>query len=134
MWTYEQRTGKLYGPDGHYVATGYAGGDKGLHPEGINNPDLQNVHNIGPLPCGFYTREEPIDPHPHLGKYAIPLTPDKDNEMFGRSGFFMHGDNVTNPGHASDGCIIQGPVTRHEFGTSSDKRIQVVSDYAEVML
>ena len=35
---------------------------------------------------------------------AFPLTPDSDNNMYGRSGFMIHGDNAQND--ASQGCII----------------------------
>ncbi len=123
MWRYEQNTGRLFRPDGTHAGTGYAGGNEGKNPDGINNHDMQNVKGIGPLPCGLYTKGEVIMVS-HLGPFAIPLMPDMRNEMFGRGGFFMHGD--TNPsGNASMGCIIQSRAVREEFYASEDGQIEV---------
>ena len=104
-YEYEQDTGRLYGPDGLLLAIGYAGGDGGNRPDGVNNHKLQNVHNVGPLPCGTYTLGTPVEGS-HLGPFAIPLEPDANNEMFGRSGFYCHGDTQALNHSASDGCII----------------------------
>jgi Protein of unknown function (DUF2778) len=132
MWTFVQRSGKLYDPSGKYIATGYAGGACGAHPEGVNNPDMADQHNIGPLPQGTYTFGEPIGKHPKLGLFVIPLIPDPSNNMFGRSGFFLHGDLVKGPAEsASDGCIIMGPAYRHACAESPDQQIQVVSDWTQ---
>jgi hypothetical protein len=46
MLTYEQKTGNLL-RDGVRLWTGYSG-----HREGKNNPEMQNVVGVGPLPCG----------------------------------------------------------------------------------
>jgi hypothetical protein len=125
MWIFESSTGKLYDPLGNIAGNGYAGGDCGLHPEGINNPNLQDQHNIGPTPEGLYTIGTPVE-GTHLGPFAMPLTPDANNNMFGRSGFYMHGD--TNPsGHASDGCIIMPRTVRNAVWASSDHRLQVIA-------
>jgi hypothetical protein len=77
----------------------YAGMDVGK-----NNVAMQGVHNIGPLPAGIYTIGLMAIRHP-LGP-AMSLTPDPGNEMFGRSGFFIHLDNPAHPGFSSDGCIV----------------------------
>lgn len=128
-WTYKQNSGELNAPDGQFVVSGYAGGAKGAHPEGRNNPAMQDQHDIGPLPCGFYTMGEPRE-HSILGPYAIPLIPDASNEMFGRSAFYMHGDRIDAPGTASDGCIIMPRNVREFCWTSSDHRLEVVSGVA----
>lgn len=126
MWTYEQKTGKLFDPKGALVGTGYAGGNAGANPEGVNNPDLQNVHNVGPLPEGLYTMLSARDSI-HVGKYAIPLVPNPNNEMFGRYAFFMHGDKIDGSFQkASDGCIIQNHDVRVIVNNSTDKLLQVV--------
>jgi Protein of unknown function (DUF2778) len=125
MWTFEQATGKLFDPTSKLVATGYAGGNCGKNKEGINNPDAQDQPSIGPLPCGFYTFAEPV-PQSHLGPFAIPLTPDSSNEMFGRGHFYCHGD-TTPSGNASEGCIIMPRAVRNAMWASSDHRLQVVS-------
>lgn len=124
MWTYEQKTGRLFGPDAKLVATGYAGGNCGKNPEGINNPDMQNCKSIGPLPVGIYTLGTPV-PQSHLGPFAIPLLPKPGNLMFGRSSFFMHGD-TTPSGNASEGCIIMGRAIREQVWASPDHTLRVV--------
>lgn len=123
--TYEIPTGYLYDPAGKLTGTGYAGGDKGQRPEGKNNPDMCNVPNVGPLPPGLYTMGEPVE-HSQLGPFAIPLTPDPTNEMFGRRGFYVHGDKIGAPGSASDGCMILPRSVREALHNSPDQQIQVV--------
>jgi Tlde1 domain len=123
MWQYEQNTGKLFRPNGQLLYTGYAGGNCGKNPEGINNHDMQGIHSVGPLPVGIYTFGEPVEGS-HLGPFAIPLIPDADNAMFGRGGFFMHGD-TTPSGRASEGCIIQPRFVRNECHASQEQKILV---------
>lgn len=43
-WTCAQKTGELQ-QDGEHVATGYSGAG-----EGKNNPKMQSVRNVGPIP------------------------------------------------------------------------------------
>ena len=124
-WIYAQATGELRYPEGKVVATGYAGGNCGKNPEGKNNPDMQNVKCIGPLPEGGYTLGLPV-PQSHLGPFAIPLVPDESNDMFGRGDFYMHGDRTAAPGSASEGCIIMPRAVRDMVWASSDHRITVV--------
>lgn len=95
-WLYVQSTGNLYRPDGSYCATGYSG-----HLAGRNNPDMQNVANVGPLPIGFYRLGEVTS---DKGPLTIRLNPDPLNEMHGRSGFLVHGDTMAHD--ASHGCIV----------------------------
>lgn len=125
MWTYEQNSGKLFDNSMRHIATGYAGGNCGKNPEGVNNPSMQEVRKIGPLPVGKYCIEDPVE-HPHLGPFAMPLKPYPDNVMFGRSGFYIHGDSVKNPGSASEGCIIMNRITREKIWSSNDHEIEVV--------
>jgi hypothetical protein len=124
-WIFEQSTGRLYNPSGGLVATGYAGGNCGKNKEGVNNPDAQDQPSIGPLPCGFYTFAEPV-PQSRLGPFAIPLTPDDSNVMFGRGSFYIHGDSLANPGSASEGCVIMPRNVRNDMWSSDDHRLQVV--------
>lgn len=120
MWTYHQTTGELFHDD-KLIGTGYSGRN-----EGKNNFSLQNVHGIGPLCRGWYTIEDLIHDGGHLGPDVVFLKPDAENEMFGRSGFFMHGDSIANPGSASDGCIIQGHAVRILVSESEDRRLTVI--------
>ncbi len=123
MWTFTQCNGVLRGS---IIATGYSG--KG---EGKNNPAMQNIEGIGPIPCGFYTIELIVDGEGNAIDYGdkkapvFRLIPDAMNVMFDRSGFLLHGDNATHT--ASDGCMIQDHSTRVAVEQNSDKRLQVLS-------
>lgn len=118
-WRYEQVTGRLL-RDGFRMAIGYSGAG-----EGKNNPAMQDVHNVGPLPRGAYTIGEPSDTKTH-GPYVLHLTPDASNEMFGRSGFLIHGDSIVAPGTASEGCIVLGRLVRQTIWDSGDHWLEVV--------
>lgn len=124
-WLYEQATGRLFDPAGKVAAIGYAGGNCGKNPEGKNNPAMQDCKAIGPLPMGSYTFCTPLL-QSHLGPYAIPLIPAPGNEMFGRSGFYMHGDSIENPGSASEGCIIMPRAVREACWESNDHTLTVI--------
>lgn len=87
---------------------------------------MTNVHNVGPIPAGTYTIEAPMDDD-HVGVFALPLTPDPANEMFGRSAFFIHGDNPELDHSASDGCIILARVFREQINDSDDRTLIVTS-------
>jgi hypothetical protein len=107
MFEYSIQVGSLYFSPGSGVACpsrceGY--GYSGFH-EGKNNPDMEDVHDVGPIPRGDYAIGAPFDSPTH-GPLAIPLTPLSRTQTFGRSGFLMHGDSIEHPGEASHGCII----------------------------
>lgn len=119
MWVYRQSTGEMMSPEGIIVAVGYSG--SGVHK---NDPDSQNIVDQGPIPQGDYEIDEPIDSTTH-GPYALPLIPSESNEMFGRSGFMIHGDSLADPGCASEGCIIMPPAIRHLIWASGDRFLVV---------
>jgi len=125
MWIFENGTGRLLDPTGAFVEKGYAGGDKGQRPDGVNNPAYQYTPDVGPLPVGLYTMGTPVEGS-LLGILAIPLTPDPSNDMRGRGGFYCHGDHIGAPGTASDGCIIMSHSTRLLLSQSADRQIQVI--------
>ena len=121
MWTYKQSTGELFtSGDGSVVGVGYSGA-----PGFKNDPSDESLKMKGPIPEGFYTIEEPRDTQSH-GPFAMPLTPDPENEMFGRSSFLMHGDSIEHPGAASEGCIIMARAIRQQVWDSGDHRLQVI--------
>jgi hypothetical protein len=124
VWTYVQKTGELL-RDGLHIAVGYSGWKNGK-----NNPEMQNVEEVGPIPVGKYFIGTPHDTLTH-GPFVLPLTPDPGNEMFGRSAFLMHGDSVVDPGTASRGCIIMSRAVRTEVAESGDKLLQVISGTRE---
>ena len=115
MLTYSQKTGELQTAVGVLLGTGYAG-----HGAGVNNPALQSVHDTGPLPQGVYTINPPVDTATH-GPYVMWLTPDASNEMFGRSGFGIHADEIAHPGQrlASTGCIVMSNSARVAIWTAA---------------
>lgn len=119
MWTYQQSTGQL-SLNGDLVGIGYSGAG-----EGKNNPDMEDVHNVGPIPAGGYTIGEPQDTTTH-GPYVLRLTPEPDNSCCGRSGFLIHGDSVRAPGTASEGCIIMPRAVRERVWNSGDLDLDVV--------
>ena len=119
MWTYEQLTGRIL-QDNQLVGVGYAGS-----PQGKNNPDKQEVSQVGPLPRGTYTISAPQN-SPHTGPYTLDLTPDPGNQMFGRADFRIHGDSIEHPGTASEGCVITARSIREHIWTSGDHELQVV--------
>lgn len=123
---YVQKTGNVYEYDGTLLGTGAAG-----HGKGKNNPDMQGVRGhapdpAGPLPVGFYTIDDPVN-HPRLGPMAMQLLPFPDNEMFGRSGFFMHGFSTRDYENSSDGCICQNANVRQRVIDYPSEIIQVVA-------
>lgn len=128
MWTYEQASGK-FSQDGVYLVTGYSGWDDGDNisepGEGKNNPDMQAVKNIGPIPVGQYTIGPAYDTATH-GPIVMRLTPKQGTETFGRSGFLIHGDSLRAPGTASHGCIILPRKIREQVASSGDTDLEVV--------
>lgn len=121
-WIYQQLTGRMLYND-EVVGIGYSG-----HADGVNNPAMQSLPFVGPLPCGIYTMG-PIVDHPDLGPATIILVPDPSNEMFDRDEFRIHGDSVAHAGlrMASDGCIILPRDVRETIWNSGDRMLQVVS-------
>lgn len=123
MWTWQQSPHSMIDPSGQVLdSSGYSG--KGT---AKNDPDQQCVVDQGPIPRGTYTIGGAID-HPRLGPVAIPLTPDPGNNMCNRSGFYIHGDKASDPGNASDGCIIVSRPSRETINSNADKTLQVVRD------
>lgn len=113
-WTFLITSGTLLNHNNIPVGHGYAG-----HGEGLNNPSMCNVPDVGPLPVGNYKIGQPIHDD-HVGVFALPLTPNPDNQMFGRSAFFIHGDNPALNHTASDGCIIMARAIRNDISNSAD--------------
>lgn len=122
---YTQSTGNLLCHDSHGNETinhnGYAGRNVEGGVQGRNNPDAQHVRNTGPLPVGHYTIGA-AENRRSTGPVSLPLIPDATNNMYGRSGFFAHGDN---PRHdASHGCIIMPRNIREQLHAGD--RLEVV--------
>ncbi len=121
VWSYQQSSGKIF-LDGALVDKGYSGNGKGL-----NNPAAQEQACVGPIPQGSYTIGPPRDPPDLMGVLALSLTPDPANQMFGRTDFFIHGDNDKLDYSASEGCIILSLATRRLIDAGQDKSLIVVA-------
>jgi len=130
VWTYVQKTGELL-REGLHIARGYSGyDDPKTGQNGKNNPELENVEAVGPIPVGKYFIGAPYNSAKH-GPFVLPLNPEPANEMFGRSEFLIHGESKEHPGAASRGCIIMGADVRAKVAESGDNELEVISGLAE---
>lgn len=101
---YEQSSGQFAIVNGDFecpLDTGAAGRE-----DGLNNPQMERVRGIGPLPRGQYLMR--VVAHSRFAAPAIQLTfaPETRMETYGRSGFYIHG------GTKSEGCILLQRPTR----------------------
>ena len=120
MWIYQQHNGDLQ-RDGIHVGVCYAGTSAGL-----NNPDLDHVHNYGPLPKGRYTISSAFR-HNTKGPVCMRLAPHAGNDMHGRDGFLIHGDNKLMNHTASEGCIVASLTIREDIAQSIDRELLVIT-------
>ena len=119
-WPYEQSTGRLLrnGVLVNAALKGYSG--KIPYKD---DPAAQHLPFLGPIPrgrwhIGGYTNSK--------GPYTITLTPEPGTQTFGRTNFRIHGDSMSNPGTASEGCIVLGPNYRVMITQSGDTDLKVV--------
>jgi hypothetical protein len=126
MWVWSQSAGTLH-RDGKLVSRGYSG-----HGRGKNNPSLQGMAGIGPIPTGRWKMTRVYDSD-KVGPFAIVLdkvdaTPGDDrDDVTGRGAFRVHGDSVRDPGGASNGCIILPRAVREAMWRSGDRDLEVVA-------
>ncbi|MEW5745526.1 MAG: tlde1 domain-containing protein [Nitrospirota bacterium] len=126
-WEYSQSTGDIYYVDDttelpYIQGRGYAG-----HGEGLNNPDMQDIPNIGPPPEGDYTigpEQTNVTGSGTVLRGSMRLTPSPENEMYGRGGFLIHGGNMQTM-DSSRGCIILRRDMRDIIGGSGDNALRV---------
>jgi hypothetical protein len=119
-WQYDQDTGWISSAQGGQVAQGYSGSGAAK-----NNPAAQSFPNMGPIPVGQYEIGPPYD-NLKTGPYTMNLTPNQFNMMYGRSEFRIHGDSLTDPGNASEGCIVLPRPVRELIWESGDHSLMVV--------
>lgn len=126
MWTWDQSAGELR-RDGKLVSRGYSGKGRGK-----NNPSMEGVRGVGPIPRGRYTIKAPYDSR-NVGPYTLPVDAidakpgDDRHEPTGRSAFRIHGDSIRAPGTASKGCIILPRAVRQAIWRSGDRLLEVVA-------
>lgn len=104
------------------VGIGYSGNGIGL-----NNPDMQDVPNVGPIPQGGYTIEAQRSSN-RTGQGVMDLTPNDGTDLLGRTGSFqIHGDKKKCNRCASAGCIVISPLgIRDIVNLSGDNQLTVV--------
>ena len=125
MWTWDQSAGELR-RSGKLVSRGYSGKGRGR-----NNPSLQGVQGVGPVPRGRWKIVERYD-SPNVGLYvlrihAVDATPGDDrHDATGRGAFRIHGDSIKAPGTASQGCIVLPKAIRAAIWTSGDRDLEVI--------
>lgn len=106
---------------GAVAFTGYSGSGAGK-----NNPAMQDVIGVGPIPQADYTIGPLEDSH-QTGMDIMRLTPKPGSNVFGRSDFEMHGDSSAHPGMASHGCIIMAHAVRLYVAKSGDTDLRVTA-------
>lgn len=104
MWIYEDRIGRLRTADSNGSKIEGMGLYSGFA-QGKNDPLAEHLPGIGPIPQGFYLIGAVEEDETRHGPVAIHLVP-VAGQIYGRSGFMVHGDSRSAPGAASHGCII----------------------------
>lgn len=120
-WSYHQTTGRIDHNGKFESSHGYAGRGPWK-----NDPNAENQKDVGPLPRGNHTIADHYIDHAKAGKHVLRLTPLPRNQMFGRSGFLIHGDKISAPGMASNGCIVLPFAVRQKMLASGDRTLDVV--------
>lgn len=121
MWTY-QISGGILSRDGMVIGTGYSGNGADL-----NNAGDDSVTGHGPIPVGSYTIGTWFDDPGGKGPIVCHLIPFQTNEMYGRAGFMIHGDNTALDHTASDGCIILNHTLRLMMRQSASVLLEVIA-------
>lgn len=117
MITYRQTDGQIT-LDGKEIGHGYSG-----HGVGLNNPDMESVARVGPIPRGAWKIERWDDHHSDKGPCVAVLQPLSD--VHGRSAFLIHGDNSFENHTASDGCIVANHTIRDMLRQSGETELTV---------
>lgn len=118
-WQYSQRA-HLLTHNGEVVSNGAYSG-KGA---AKNNPAMEMVRNQGPIPRGQY-KIGVARKHPAKGPITMSLAP-VGHQAYGRTAFLIHGDSISNPGNASEGCVILEYAIRARIAASGDTVFNVV--------
>lgn len=125
---YVQSTGDMVyygGPDSLPITLGVGWSGNG---EGKNNPTMQAVRCVGPIPVGMWSIGEPFT-HPKVGPFAMRLLPLDGTETRGRDGFLIHGPskNQEHRGQESEGCIILTRDVRERIHSLAPEVLEVVA-------
>lgn len=126
-WIYSQSDGRTFRPDGTLACIGYSGFESGK-----NNPALEGVIGVGPLPRGTYTIQNPHESD-RTGPLTLDLVPDPATRAHilalnrQPDSFKDHGDNLSHD--ASHGCVVTPHAIRVEMRNSTDKQLVCVAKW-----
>jgi hypothetical protein len=122
-WIFSTTTGDLT-QNGTVIGHGFSG-----YGTGLMDPDLEMVQDVGPIPRGSWTIG-PFFDDPEKGPLVADLTPSPDTDVYGRSGFMLHGDTAADVENgtqlASHGCIVLARSIRELIAASGDAELQVI--------
>lgn len=116
--SYEQKTGNIKIRN-TLVGVGYSGNG-----DGLDDPDMEAMSNIGPIPRGEWRIDHWDDHHGEKGPEVAVLSPVGHN-AHGRSAFLIHGDNAAGNHSASHGCIIANRTIRDALRASGEVQVIV---------
>jgi len=119
MITYRQTDG-LQTRNGIILGSGYSGFGPGL-----NNPAMEAIPDVGPIPKGFWRIVRWDDQHAEKGPCVAVLEPVGHN-AHNRTGFLLHGDNAAMNHTASHGCIVDVMQLRHLLRATGDMELEVI--------
>lgn len=105
--------------NGEKIGPAYSGA-----PGAVDDETRAAERETGPIPAGIWAIGEPVDKQ-ELGPFCLPLTPVPGTQTFGRSAFYIHGDNAAHNQTASKGCIVAARDIRERINADPDRRIFV---------
>lgn len=120
---YYQKTG-LITLFSKLIGVGYSG-----HGDGLNNPKLDTVVAVGPIPSGLWEITDWTITGHDKGPLVATLRAialDKDSH---RAGFLIHGDNKQQDHSASHGCIVASYSIRKQLFQSNQTKLLVKAGY-----
>ena len=129
MFEYQQSTGVIKAiPTSPWQNHPYLYPGRGYSGAGVfkNNPEAESLKDKGPIPKGEYGILGPPAQTADHGPYVLHLYAKPGTETYGRSGFLIHGDSVTDPGTASKGCIVLDRRIRQIIWESGDRDLRVI--------
>jgi hypothetical protein len=119
--TYNNSTGRLVCTDAAGNTTvdqrGYSGTGAGR-----DNPAMEGVQNVGPIPSGNYNVGTGHDGG-HTGPQTLNVDAAAGTDTHGRDAFRIHGNNARND--ASQGCIIMPRNVRDAISNAGGATLRV---------
>ena|ERR1700677_5103240 len=134
MLFYSQTEGSWFDENSHIIVSGCESGNDNMGKD-MNNPLSQCIHDRGPLPRGMYSIGT-LEYQNAVKSMGCVLSPEIENNMCGRSGFFLHLRNLQHKAPdgtnaSSDGCITFGSLAELEIiANRPEKQFTVISQFS----